>query len=428
MHIPVRQLPPPRLSSTGIPGQIVLEESRDAEGWITWMLVRAAHIQGLDQDLFHRAPGDGSPFGAGAFQQVVADIVERDLLDDFQEAALGASRLLRRRPPSRERSAADLTRLAVVHESRGRSRTALVCYEAAARLVPADPERSLGAGRAARNLGEWTRAERWFSRAVLMARRMQAWDCYCRALGSYGVMEYRRGRLGRARTYLNRALKRARRHGLDATRGMLAHDLISVEIRGGMYGRSRLPDAATRRAEAYAEEAFFAYGPLHRSIYALAHDTAQVLGLRGKWHEALPVFEATVERAPSDAIRALGWCGVAWAAAHLGRATRYREAMERVEAGRANGRLPAAAAMEASDAAMEMGELDRARRLIVWGLERAAEEGEAQSRLELEDQLQRLEERVDGTDATPEEALPRAWIQGLVGAVRDLDVRPVLLG
>lgn len=430
MKLPLDRLPPPRPSLGGIPFREVLREGEDETARLIWTTLRAADLRArvwagglFDPDAYVRhlravragVTDGGNPDGPDG--------------DSLADALVAAGRLLREPPPNREVAAASLTRLGLRAEAVDRPRSALACFEAAARLVPGDPERSLVAGRTARDESEWARAERWLDRSVLLARRTERWDCYVRALGSRGVMEFRQGRLPRARTSLTRGLNRARREGLAESRGIVAHDLITVELEEGMVGGRRvLPEEVKERAEVLAREAFEAYGPLHHSIYRLAHDTAFILALRRRWHEALPVFQATVERAPTKGLRAIGWAGVAWSAAHLGREALYREAMDEVERGREEDSSTPRILLEASEAALQMREWERAERLNRAGLELAEQRRESKVRADLEGQLERItvrreEPALDPVGAPRDDPGPaRPWVRALVSAVRERDV------
>ncbi len=419
VRLPLDRLPTPGPSLGGIPFQEVLDEGRDATAHLVWKTLRAADLRAR----VDRAGGSEreAVFRPDAYLSHLRALRSGGIDERFEGALLAAAGLLRKGGPSREVSAATLVRLALRAEAAERERTALACFEAAARLAPGDPERSLLAGRAARNLSEWSRAERWLERSVLLARRTERWDCYVRALDARGILEFRRGRLGGARTSLTRALNRARREGLGESRGMAAHDLITVELEQGMLrGRSRLPEEVKERAESLAREAFECYGPLYHMLYALAHDAAQILALRGRFHEALPVFRAGVDRAHTPERRAIGWAGVAWSAAHLGREALYREAMREVERAVEGQLLPARILVEVAEGAAQMGEWERALRINGVGGVLAREQGESKALLDLDEQREWL--AAAGTDApvppAAPSAAPRPWVRDLVAALR----------
>ena len=77
----------------------------------------------------------------------------------------------------------------------------------------------------ARRRNEMARAETWFRHTVMVSRQTGDWESYSRAYIALGNMLIARGNLPAAAKMHIKALRAARRKGLQQIQGMALHDL-----------------------------------------------------------------------------------------------------------------------------------------------------------------------------------------------------------
>ncbi|HEX2191241.1 MAG TPA: hypothetical protein VHG51_20190 [Longimicrobiaceae bacterium] len=254
-------------------------------------------------------------------------------------------------------------------EARGSLASALAFAEAAASAAPADAALAYEAGRLARRLAEYARAETWLLRAAGLGRRSGDWEAYALAFLGMGRLHQQRGSVPRARKHFLRAMRASHRHGLRDFEGEAMHNLLMLYTESG--------DLVA--AEAWGREAYRVYGPDHPELPRMAHDLAHVWSLRGFFGRAeavfralLPHFDQPADRlfVLSNLVRATGGAGSrdgyeeAWSAAWdlagdpgaLDSAARSLLDMARGAATMGDGRRAAEAAVRCVEVATRRGE------------------------------------------------------------------------
>lgn len=225
-------------------------------------------------------------------------------------------------------------RVSMWAEQRGYLATALEWAQTAANAAPLSAGLAYAVGRIARRRAEYDRAESWYARAIVQARRAQDWRTYATAYSGLGNMAVQKGNFPWAKRAYLRCLKAALRHGLEDLQGATYHSLFVTEIETG----------AGPEADALAEQAFRALGPGHPDLPRLAYDVAYHWMLEGICEEALRVG-MTLERhfeAPAERVLVLGL--VTRSAGGVADRAAFAAARERLDALLATGAAEDAAA------------------------------------------------------------------------------------
>jgi tetratricopeptide (TPR) repeat protein len=225
-------------------------------------------------------------------------------------------------------------RVSLWAEQRGHLATALEFMQAGALVAPESAALAYGVGRLARRRAEYDRAESWYARAIVQARRAEDHATYARAYGGLGTLAWQRGNLPAARRAFLRCLKSAVRHGETAVEGTAYHDLFMVELETG----------AGLEAEVLAKKALVAYGSNTEAVARLAFDVAYEWILRGRFAEALQVAQAIDAHFEGPCDRALVLSMIARSAAGVGRSLQFDESARRLDEMLANGTAEEAAA------------------------------------------------------------------------------------
>jgi len=212
-------------------------------------------------------------------------------------------------------------RLALWAEQQGHLATALEFMQAGALVAPESAALAYAVGRLARRRAEYDRAESWYARAIVQARRGGEHRVYARAYSGIGNLYYQRGNFPAARRAYLRCLKASDRFGLDELRGSAYHDLFGVELETGAG-----PDT-----EGFADLALSAYGANSRGVARLAFDVAYHWILRGRFSEALRVAQALAPHFHEAAERALVLSMIGRSAGGAGEAATFRDAAGRLD-------------------------------------------------------------------------------------------------
>lgn len=212
-------------------------------------------------------------------------------------------------------------RLALWAEQQGHLATALEFMQAGALVAPESAALAYAVGRLARRRAEYDRAESWYARAIVQARRGGKHGVYARAYSGIGNLYYQRGNFPAAKRAYLRCLKASDRFGLDELRGSAYHDLFGVELETGAG-----PDT-----EMFAELALSAYGANSRAVTRLAFDVAYHWILRGRFSEALRVAQALAPHFHEAAERALVLSMIGRSAGGAGQAATFRDAAGRLD-------------------------------------------------------------------------------------------------
>jgi tetratricopeptide (TPR) repeat protein len=273
-----------------MPAAGILDEVPGDLGVLLWRSVRNVALWASTP-----APQRGALFCGGA-----ADVREADVGRLPVEAELVAPlsvmvRLLE--APARMdvvRVVNACRRVSLWAEQRGSLSTALEFMQAAAQTAPQVAALAYAVGRLARRRAEYDRAESWYGRAIVQARRSGDWRTYALGYSGLGNLNTQKGNFPVARRAQMRGLRAALRHNLTDLQGIAFHDLFATEVETG----------AGARATGLAARAFRAYGPSHPFVPRLAYDVAFLWMEEGYFEQALdvaqalePCFEAPAERA-----------------------------------------------------------------------------------------------------------------------------------
>ena len=184
--------------------------------------------------------------------------------------------------------------------------TSITFAQAGALAAPTNAAAGFRVGQLARRKAEYARAESWFRRVIGLGRQAKDWASYSEAFLGLGELYTQRGNLPAARRFHVRGLRAARRHGLRDIQGRALHNLFMLS-----------GDGSPQEALDYARNAFKAYGPSHPRLPVLAHDLAYFWMQRGRFAQALSVFQALVPlmATPEERMRAVADTGRAAAGA-----------------------------------------------------------------------------------------------------------------
>jgi tetratricopeptide (TPR) repeat protein len=206
--------------------------------------------------------------------------------------------------------------------TQGMPATELDFAEAAAAVRPLDPELAARAGRVARGQADYERAVQWFRRSRSIARRVGDRRAYTIAYIGWGWLEEQRGRRGQARRLLLQAWRAAKRHKQRDLGAAARHTLLALCC---------VPDGSFAEGQEHAEAALRLYERDDAMLHRLASDVACLWGYAGYYSAALPVYEAALPhfRRPADRMQVEANLGQA--AAVVGEAGRYLDALDEVE-------------------------------------------------------------------------------------------------
>ncbi|HEX2208363.1 MAG TPA: hypothetical protein VHG93_11825 [Longimicrobium sp.] len=210
-------------------------------------------------------------------------------------------------------------RISVWAEQRGSLATALEFMQAAALSAPQVAALAYAVGRLARRRAEYDRAESWYGRAIVQARRSGDWRTYALGYSGLGNLNMQKGNFPVARRAQVRGLRAALRHDLTDLQGIAYHDLFLNHVETGA------------EATSLAARAFQAYGPDHPFVPRLAYDVAYHWGLEGYFGEALRLALALEHRFEGPAENALVLGLIARAAGGSGDAGAFENARRKVE-------------------------------------------------------------------------------------------------
>jgi tetratricopeptide (TPR) repeat protein len=310
---------PPALThgAESMPGIGILEEVPGDLGVLLWRSVRNVTLWAATP-----APGRGALFAGGA-----ADVREGDLsrvqVDAEVAAPLSVMVRLLESPAGMDvaRVVNACRRISGWAEQRGALATALEFMQAAAQAAPQVAAIAYAVGRLARRRAEYDRAESWYGRAIVQARRSGDWRTYALGYSGLGNLNTQKGNFPVARRAQTRGLRAALRHNLTDLQGIAFHDLFVTHIETG----------AGAEATSFAARAFRAYGPDHPFVPRLAYDVAYHWGLEGYYQESLRVSQALEHcfEAPAENALVLGL--IARAAGGSGHVEAFDDARRKVE-------------------------------------------------------------------------------------------------
>ncbi|MBB4637664.1 tetratricopeptide repeat protein [Longimicrobium terrae] len=380
-RVPRRWRTPPPLTrgSESLEGMEILREVGGEVGVLLWQAYRNVMFWSMSD-----AADRGQLFSADAGtrrRQEVADARVPERLSGALESV--AVMLESPEGASGDAVAEACTAIGQWAEDEGYMNTALAYTQAAAVASPGRARLALAVGQLARRRAELARAETWFRHTIMIGRQTGDWESYSRAYIALGNMLVRRGNFPGAHRMHIKALRAARRKGMPEIQGMALHDLFTIAIETGRH----------EQAEEYARQAFRAYGPIHDSIPALAHDVAYYWMERGHFARSLDVFQALESHLSLPSARLILLASTARAAAGTGNRDVFRKAWTQVTRlsrdAEAQGVAPGCM-LELALGAASLGEWDRAEQAADESYEGAVRQGQGKVRFRAEALLESI--------------------------------------
>jgi tetratricopeptide (TPR) repeat protein len=409
-RLPRRWRTPPPLTrgSESLEGMEILREVGGEVGILLWQAYRNV--------MFWAAAEQGERgrlFSAEAGRKRQAELAEARISDELSGPLSSVGEMLTA-PDSTggEAVAQACTGIARWAEQQGHLNTALAYTQAASVASPRNARLALAVGKLARRRGEMARAETWFRHTVMISRQIGDWDSYSRAYIALGNMLVRRGNFPAAHRMHIKALRAARRKGLQQVQGMALHDLFVIATETGRPGH----------AEDYARQAYRAYGPTHPSVPALAHDVAYFWMNQGHFARALPIFENVLPHFSDPSVRFVVQAHIARAAGGSGDRTAFRRYWTECIriAKEPFARVVAADALtELALGASSLNEWDRAEQASSRAIEIAQETGDAKALIRSEAILEaarsgrRIEQAVQQGGTSGAETLAAQFVASL---------------
>jgi len=181
--------------------------------------------------------------------------------------------------------------------------TAIAFSQAGALAAPTNAAAGFRVGQLARRKAEYARAESWFRRVIGLGRQAKDWASYSEAFLGLGELYTQRGNYPAARRFHVRALRAAKRHGLRDIQGRSLHALFVIAS-----------DTSPAEALEFARQSFRAYGSTHPRLPMLARDLAYFWMTRGRFAQALAVFQALAPHLSTPGERMLNTADIGRAA------------------------------------------------------------------------------------------------------------------
>lgn len=311
---------PPAITrgSETLPGAPILDEVSGDLGVVLWRSLRNVALWAATP------PARRGALFAGAAARMREDELARLDVDAELVAPLSVMVRLLESPAGMElsRLVNACRRIALWAEQRGHLGTALEWAQSAAVAAPQSAGLAYAVGRLARRRAEYDRAESWFARAIVQARRSQDWRTYALGYSGLGNLLVQKGNFPAAKRAHLRCLKAAVRHGMSSLQGDAYHDLFVTEIETG----------AGPAADALAEQSMRAYGAGHPKLPRLAFDVAYHWMLEGLFPEALRLAKALERHFTAPAERALALSLLTRSGGGAGDRAAFHGARERLDA------------------------------------------------------------------------------------------------
>lgn len=334
---------PPGIGAPHLEATVVLDEVPPPDGFVLWRLLQ-------DVALWVKTPPAERP---SLFYRDLSCLRALPPVFGLEITVPAIHTQLRADPPDAGEVSRGCEEVSEWAQERRCFGTAVVFAQAAADAVPTRAALAHRVGMLARLKGDRTRAEVWYRRAIVLARRSQDWHTYALGYEGLGLVCRQRGSLPAALRFHQRSLRAARNYRVRQVEGKALHNLCGLSFEMGR------PEDGLR----YARAAFHAFGPGHPALPLLAHDLAYFWMEAGAFGRALRVFQQLLRyiRDPLDRL---------WALANLARAAGGVQEREMFESARMAvwelaGRMPAghghaAALVELARGAASLGLADRA--------------------------------------------------------------------
>lgn len=418
-RVPRRWRTPPPLTrgSESLEGMEILREIGGEAGVLLWQAYRnvmfwASVEQGERAQLF-------SPGAAGKRR---GELAVARLPEGLQEPLSTIGEMLTAPDAADGDSLADAcTAIARWAEAEGHVNSALAYTQAASVAAPRSALLALAVGQLARRRGDMARAETWFRHTIMVARQVGDWDSYSRAYIALGNMLISRGNLPAAGRMHIKALRAARRKGLQQLQGMALHDLFVIADEMGR----------DEQAEEYARQAFRAYGAGHPSLPLLAHDMAYFWMQRGHFAHALEIFQRLEPHVTDARTRLLLVANIARAAGGVGDRDLFRKAWTQtyrlVKDPALHSTVPNAL-LELAYGASSLGEWDRAEQAGQESYDLAVRLGMGKTRFHAESLMESINTGRTAEVRTAEARKPSTKVDALAADVlRSLAAGPIVM-
>jgi tetratricopeptide (TPR) repeat protein len=325
-NIPRRWCLPPaivREPNETLEGIQILDEFPNELGLVLWTALRDVNLWAATPPKYR--DGLFSPSAAAKRMDSITNIVELDTPEQMCLAGLVA---VTAAPESVSEEATslvcvELSKWAHDHNAMG---TAVQFAQAAAfaNALDASAARRVGnlvigwantevADTRRQRLG---RAETWLRRAITLGRQTRAWDAYGWAYVDLGRLYRSRGKRNAAVRCYQTAMRTARRTGYMTVRAAALHGLMlaSIELRD------------FDRAEQFAKAAQRAYGRESPGLPGLLHDKAYLLIMMERYDRATPILQRLLPARTDPEDRAFTLALIARATAGTGDTEAYRAA------------------------------------------------------------------------------------------------------
>jgi tetratricopeptide (TPR) repeat protein len=194
--------------------------------------------------------------------------------------------------------------------------TAVLFAEAAAVVWPNNARLAWLCGKIYREREQFGRAEMWLKRAKRVAVWTGDWELQAQSLNSLGNLESQQGNLSAARELLLSAARVAKQRRLRERHAMVLHDLFVLSTYAGRFDE----------AEAYAQQAFSAYGADHPKLAALSFDVTHLCIQQGQFVRALQMLDELRTRFPDRNNQLRVCASIARAAGAAGDAVAFHRA------------------------------------------------------------------------------------------------------
>ena len=274
--------------------------------------------------------------------------------------------------------------------------------EAAAVVAPENPSPANDAGWMCYRAALYERAETWYKRAYGLAVRMRHTDLSVsreqaiRALLRRGIMLQTLGRHETAKTYLDRAARRAARTGRRPEAAKANHELLTYMAEVGTY----------EEAEKYASQALDLYAHDAPRLPSLAHDYGFLLVRFCYFTHAIPLLQLSLSRNHLPEVQTLAWGTLARAAAGAGRRELFEIAEKKALSQVAlHQDFAPAVFMHLGEGARSLGEWDQAESYAAMALEAARQR---QQSLADRDAILLLDQIAERRPGPQEESPPNA--------------------
>jgi tetratricopeptide (TPR) repeat protein len=297
-------------------GTEMLEEFSGAMGLALWQSMRDVTLWASA-----REPGDRAGlFHAGAHEQRLRQL-EQAGIDAAIDAPMRVLARISADPAAmtEDEILAACRDVATWAEGQQKLSTAIAFAQAGALAAPANAAAGFRVGQLARRKAEHARAESWFRRVIGLGRQAKDWASYSEAFLGLGELYSQRGNLPAARRFHIRGLRAAKRHGMRDIQGRALHAMFVIAT-----------DTAPAEALDLARQAFRAYGPTHGRLPLLARDLAYFWMTRGRFAQALSVFQALAPHLATPGERMLNTGHIARAAGAAGNRAEFDRAWDEV--------------------------------------------------------------------------------------------------